>query len=454
MKKATLSRRLALDILLELEWGGMKADELIRNVLYKNEFPEQKDRAFMATLVRGCVEKQIYLDYVLNAIASKKTDKMKAPVRAILRMGAYQLLFMDHVTDAAACNEAVLLVNERHMQGLSGFVNGILRNLARNRDDILLPDKSDTAAYLSVEHAMPMELTKLFLERFGAEKTEVLFEAYGRMRPVSVRFLTKDENERKALLSAWKEKGVSAEQSPYLKDICYLRDVPGVESLDGYDEGLFIIQDVSSLLSAMAAGVKEGDTVIDMCAAPGGKTLYMAERAGEKGRVLAFDISESKTALIEENADRLGFANIETGVWDASVHKPQLDGTADVVMADLPCSGLGVLGRKCDIRHNVSTAQIEELAALQRQILGNAAAYLKRGGTLIFSTCTVSRRENEENSDHIEKELGLVPLGLKDVLPAQLAAFEEKEGRVQLLCGYPAGLPLLDSFYSAKYKKT
>lgn len=452
MKKATAGRRLALDILLSAESECGKADALIRNALNKNYDMEDRDRAFVSRLTRGCIEKRIFLDYAADKFASKKTAKMKPVIRNVIRMGIYQMLFMDSVPDATACNEAVMLAEERGFKGLTGFVNGVLRNISRNKD-IELPDEKDSLKYLSIKYAMPEQLCGIFLERFGKERTERLLAAYDTERPLSVRFICDDSTSEKIAVENWKAACVDAVPGPYLDHMYFLRNVPGVELLHGYDEGLFMVIDTSSALAAICAGVKKGDTVVDLCAAPGGKSMILAGAAGDEGKVLAFDISEDKRSLIDENAARLRFKNIVSGVHDAVEYDEELEGRADVVMADLPCSGMGVMGRKCDIRHNIDAGKINDLAQLQRKILKNAVRYLKSGGTLIFSTCTVSSRENEENAEWLIKEAGMIPDSLKPYLPAQLQEYEKEEGRVQLLCGEPAGLPLIDSFFISRFKK-
>ena len=451
MKRATTGRRLALDILLSVEKEGGKADVLIRNALNKNFDMDERDRAFVSRLTRGCIEKRIFLDYAADKFASRKTAK-KPVIRNVIRMGIYQMLFMDSVPDATACNEAVMLAEERGFKGLTGFVNGVLRNISRNKD-IELPDEGNTLKYLSIKYAMPEELCGLFLKRFGRERCEKLLAAYDTERPLSVRFICDDEETERIAVENWKAAAVDAVSSPYLKHMYFLRNVPGVELLHGYDEGMFMVIDTSSALAALCADVSNGDTVADLCAAPGGKSMILAAAAGSEGRILAYDISEDKRALIDENAKRLSLNNIESGVWDATVYNEELEGKADVVMADLPCSGLGVMGRKCDIRHNINTKDLAELGRLQRKILGNAVRYLKSGGTLVFSTCTVSRQENEENAAWLINEAGMIPDTLKPYLPDQLKPFEEEEGRAQLLCGEPEGLPLLDSFYISRFKK-
>ena len=451
MKKATAGRSLALDILLGAEEESGKADMLIRNGLNKNYDMSDRDRAFVARLSRGCIEKRIFLDYVADQYASKKTAKMKPVIRNVIRMGIYQLLFMDSVPDASACNEAVLLAGERGYRGLTGFVNGVLRNISREKDKLVLPKEEDALRYLSIRYAMPESICRMFLDRFGMERTKKIFAAYDEDRPLSVRIMKEGREREAELVSSWEKSGVEVSKNPYLEHMYFLKNVPGVESLAGYDEGCFMVIDTSSALAALCAGVKKGDTVIDMCAAPGGKSMILAEAAGEDGSVLSCDISGDKTALIDENAGRLKFGNIKSCVKDATKYDSELEGKADVVMADLPCSGLGVMGRKCDIRHNVDDKKIEELSKLQRSMLKNAVSYLKKGGILLFSTCTVSAAENDDNAEYLAGEAGLVPDSLMPYLPESIK--EDERGRLQLICGEPEGLPLMDSFYISRFVK-
>ena len=449
--KATQSRRLVLDILLECEKQGAKSTDIIKAVLDKNDFLEQRDKAFIRHLAEGCVERAITLDHVIDSFASTKTSKMKTPVKLIMRMGVYQILYMDSVPDSAACNEAVSLAISKGLSGLKGFVNGVLRNIARNRDDIKWPDKEkDPLAYLSVVYSMPVWIAKQLCSEYGFERTECMFKAFRCERAVSINIISDDQEE---LIPAWEKAGVNVIKSPYLDNAYMIKDAPGIGRLKGFDEGAFIVQDAGSMLSVAVAGIREGDTVIDLCAAPGGKSMCAAVRCGKSGRVYSYDLSDIKADRIRENADRLKLENMEIAVHDATVYDESLKDKADVVIADLPCSGLGVMGRKADIRYRLKPEDIAALAALQRDILKNAVKYVKPGGLLMYSTCTVSKRENDCNRQWLLDNFDLEAVGFEDKLPKELKNDTAAEGYLQLICGEPAGLPLLDGFFISLYRR-
>ncbi len=443
--KATLSRRLVLDILIEAEKSAVKSTDLIKAVLDKNDYLEQRDKAFIRHLAEGCVERAITLDYITDSFATTKSSKMKSAVKMIMRMGVYQILFMDSVTDAAACNEAVALAVSKGFSGLKGFVNGVLRNIARNKDKISWPDREkDPVGFFSVYYSIPEWIVELIVAERGSDTAEQMFKACLKERNVSVNVLNADADK---LLKEWEKDGIKAQKSPYGDSLYMLTDVPGVRRLYGYDEGAFIVQDAASAVCAHVAGIKKGDTVIDLCAAPGGKSMCAAKACAPDGKVYSFDISESKADKIRENAGRLGFDNIVTAVHDATVFDETLCDKADVVIADLPCSGLGVMGRKADIRYRLKSEDIDQLASLQREILKNAVRYVKPGGLLLYSTCTVSRRENEDNRRRLLDEHGLESVDFYDELPDALKNDTAHEGYLQLISKGDEDAPLYDGFF-------
>lgn len=400
-------RELVLDMLLEMERERVYSNLLIRRVLDKYDDLPGKDKAFIKRVTEGTLERRIQIDYIMDQFSKTPSGKMKPLIRNLLRMSVYQILFMDAVPDSAACNEAVKLAAKRKFQSLKGFVNGVLRNIAREKDMILsaggkegfYPDREkEPLAYLSVFYSMPEYFIVMWLEEYGMERTEKMLQAMLEVRPVTIRIrelLT--EKEKEALLRDMGEAGIGAEQHPYLPYAYMLEHAEGVRNIPGFDEGLFAVQDVSSMISVECAGIEKGSFVVDVCAAPGGKSAHGAEKTGEKGRVLARDISEEKVDMIRENAERLRLENIEAEVFDATEYDAELDGKADVVLADVPCSGLGILGRKRDIKYHMTRETLAELPGIQRKILEKAQRYVKPGGILVYSTCTIRREENEEN---------------------------------------------------------
>lgn len=460
-------REMALEILLEQEKEKEYLSRLVRAVLDKYDYLDGRDKSFLKRVTEGTVERQIELDYYLNEFSSVPVKKMKPFIRCLLRMSVYQLLYMDNVPDSAVCNEACKLAAKRHFQNLRGFVNGVLRNISRSKDKLPLPDKKEEPVkYFSVKYSMPEWLVELWLDEYGWEITETLLEGLLRVHPTSLRFRTSlTETEREELLREIERRGAVAVAGKYLPYSCFLERTDNIGTLPGFGEGLYTVQDVSSALAVEAGRIRRDDFVIDVCAAPGGKSLLAAEKAA---RVLARDISEEKIALIRENAQRMKAKNIEIEVFDATETDEALLGRADVVLLDVPCSGLGVIGKKRDIKYRVTKEGLDSLCDLQRRIVRASAEYVKPNGILVYSTCTIHRAENEEMVRFIARELPFVPQTLEGALPQELLdekralaermkkngkesglTKEEEAACVQLLPGYMDA----DGFFIACFRR-
>ena len=444
------TREIVLDILLELSGQTEYSNVLIGAALDKYDYLDSREKAFIKRVSEGTIERRIYLDYVLDQYSKTPVIKMKPLIRELLRMSVYQLLFMEHIPASAVCNEAVKLAKRRRFQNLQGYVNGVLRNIARGRENIVLPDREkDRTAYLSVRYSMPTWLVARFSACYGEEACEKILQAYLERGAVSVRLDERlSEREREELSAVWEREGVKVQRHPYLPYAFRLQGLSGVHSLAGYREGRFSVQDVSSMLVVEAAGIRPGDTVIDVCAAPGGKALHAAAKLNGTGEVIACDVSRYKTDKIEENLARLGMGNVSVRVQDARVRDDSLVEKADVLLADVPCSGLGVIGHKQDIKYRVTRESLTEIQTLQREIITNVIDYIKPGGTLMYSTCTMNPGENEEMAAWICETFGLEPVDMKDRLPAVLAE-EGKQGMLQLL----PGVHETDGFFLAKLRK-
>lgn len=392
-------RELALDILLLVTRDGVHCHLAIGQVLEKYQYLEKKSRAFISRLTQGTIERMIELDYVLDCYSKTPVKKMKPVIRCILRSGVYQLLYMDGVPASAACNEAVRLAGKRGFSGLRGFVNGVLRAISRAREAgaIIYPDeKKEPVRYLSVRGSIPQWLVQQWIDSYGYAAAKSMCEASLMERPTAVRVNTGKcpvQKLREELAAA----GVRAEPVEDCADALLLSGYDYLGSLPAFARGDFYVQDLSSMQVAQAAQVQPGWHVIDVCAAPGGKAIHVAQLLGGSGHVEARDLTDYKVDLILDNIDRCQVENMSAKVWDATVRDESAVGTADLVIADLPCSGLGVLHSKPDIKYNMSPEQMGELAALQRKILAVVADYVKPGGRLVYSTCTVNRAENEDN---------------------------------------------------------
>lgn len=408
-------RELVLGILMEVTKEGAYSHVVIRSVLEKYQYLDKKERAFLTRLSEGTIQYMIELDYIINQFSNVKVNKMKPVIRNILRMGVYQLKYLDSVPDSAACNEAVKLARKKGFANLSGFVNGVLRNISRNLTMITYPDPEQfPVEHLSVHYSMPEWIVKQWIADYGMEQTKKLLQAFLAEAPVTIRTnLARISPEM--LKQRLAEEGVKAEPLDTEKypGLTYAFALSGFDYLSGlksFWEGLFYVQDISSMLVAELAAPKEGDYCIDVCAAPGGKSIHLAEKLAGSGMVEARDLTEYKVGLIEENIARNQLSNIRAVQLDATVFDEASVEKADILLADLPCSGLGILRKKTDIKYKMSEAQQEELIVLQRKILDTVCTYVKRGGTLIYSTCTIHRGENEENvrwfvENHPEFEL-------------------------------------------------
>ena len=315
-------------------------------------------------------------------------------------MSVYQILYMDSVPDSAVCNEGVKLAAKRGFSSLKGFVNGVLRNIARNKEKIIYPDREkEPVSYFSMVYSMPVWIVELFISRFGEEKTEQILKALLSNRPLTIR-LREDmgEEEKKALLQKMSDEGISFEKTAEFSGGYRLENFDRPESIPGFEEGLIMIQDAGSMAITDGAGVEENQYIIDVCGAPGGKALHAAGKMKNTGLVLVRDISERKVELIDENIKRSGCTNIRAEVFDATVLDRENIEKADLVIADLPCSGLGVIGRKGDIKYRITREDVAEVAALQRKMLSVVWQYVRPGGKLLYSTCTLTEEENEKNS--------------------------------------------------------
>lgn len=460
-------REIVLDILMTIEKEQCYSDRLITAALDKYDYLDTRDKAFVKRTSEGTIERRLELDYYLDHFSSLSTEKMKPFIRCLLRMSVYQLLYMDSVPDSAVCNEACKLAARRHFGSLRGFVNGILRNIARNKDKLPLPDaRSAPLKYLSVKYSVPEWLVQGWQSAYGHEITATMLEGMMEVHPISLRFSTRlDPEEQARLVKEIEGTGAVLRKSAYLPYVMLLEHVDNLNGLPGFAEGKWNVQDVSSALAVELAGIRDSDFVMDVCAAPGGKSILAAEKAE---RVLSRDISEDKAELLRETKARMQIDNMEIQIWDAVCPDETYVEKADVVLLDVPCSGLGVMGKKRDIKYRVTAQGMQSLAALQREIAGTCSRYVKPGGTLVYSTCTVNPAENEEMVRFLTGELGMVPVSLEESLPGGLLAqkketearryregradclsAEERRACIQFLPGYMQA----DGFFVAKLRR-
>lgn len=419
MSNATTDpREIIVEILLGLEKGQDFSHKLMKAVLDKYDYLDPREKAFIKRVAEGTIERQLELDYYLDHFSSVPVRKMKPLIRCLLRMSTYQILYMDSVPDSAVCNEACKLAAKRGFRTLKGFVNAVLRNISRQKEHMPLPDSGNATAYLSVKYSMPEWIVNLWLPAYGMEGTERLLKGLLEIHPVSLRFSTElDQTKRQQLAEQITQTGVTLHQSRELSYVYLAENLENVSELPGFAEGKITVQDASSALAVEAAKIQKGDFVMDLCAAPGGKTILASEFAGEGGHVLSRDVSEYKTDLIRENLDRMRRKNVEVEVYDATVHDAAKEESADVVLMDVPCSGLGVMGKKRDIKYHVTPESLQSITELQKKIVEAGWQYVKPGGVLLYSTCTIHSEENSQMAAWICEHFPFVLEEERQLLP-------------------------------------
>ncbi|MEG2122612.1 MAG: 16S rRNA (cytosine(967)-C(5))-methyltransferase RsmB [Clostridium sp.] len=441
MTKEPVVREIILDVLLEVLEKKQYSHVVLSQALTKYQYLEKQDRSFIKRIVDGTIEYLIQIDYILNLYSKVKVNKMKPVIRTLLRMSVYQICYMDRVPDSAVCNEAVKLAERRGFKMLKGFVNGVLRTISREKETIVF--HSD-----SVRYSVPDWMLKQFKEQYGDDEVKRILESFLEEKPLTVRC-----NLNKATLeeirASLQSQGVELGDSGYSEGVVTLLGVDYLERLDAFTKGFIQVQDLSSSLSGDAAGIRDGDYIIDVCGAPGGKSIHAAELLHGTGMVESRDISEPKVAMIEENIHRSGLKNINARVLDALIYDADSEKKADVLIADLPCSGLGIIGRKPDIKYNMTLEKTEDLIRLQRAMLSVVYQYVKPGGTLIYSTCTINKKENEENIRWFLENFPFSPVNIEGRLGTKLTADTMKDGYIQLL----PGIHPCDGFFIAVMKR-
>ena len=453
------TREIALDVLLDVEKNQSLGSNLIKDVLEKYDYEDQREKAFFKRLTEGTLEWQITLDYVLDCFSKTPVKKMKPLIRCLLRIGAYQILYMESVPDSAACNEAVKLAKKRGFSSLSGFVNGVLRSIAKNKTAICWPDeKKEPVACLSIKYSTPAWLVEKWIGEYGFARTSSILEGAQARRPVVLRF---KESIGKDAIAAAVEKiaaeGIKISPQGLLPYAYAVEGAEGVSNLPGFEEGCFWVQDASSMLAVEAADIAPGMKVLDICAAPGGKSMSAADKLccdAKKGdtncsALISCDLTEIKADRIRENMERVGFDWADCRMQDARVFDESLEGWADVVLADVPCSGLGVIGRKKEIRYRTAKQDLDSLVTLQKQIIDTAWRYVKPGGILLYSTCTINPDENEKMVAYITENYPFEAESLDAYLPDVLHNEQTKMGMRQMFLGEHD----TDGFFMARLRR-
>ena len=383
-------RRLAFDVLYRVLYEDAYSAIALNNCIKGNGL-SALDAGFLSALVYGVLERKLTLDYIIRRRSSVRLTKIETKTLIILYLGLYQLIYMDKVPDSAAVNESVKLAKALKLFKSSGYINGLLRSFIRDGKSFDYPDPSDRVRYLSVRYSCPEWIVRMWLNSYGDELTERMLEGLLGRPDLTVRVNTL-KTTVSDLTASLEREGVTAEAVPFLSNALYLSGTGSLENLTAFKRGEFYVEDASSQLCAEMLGACEGETVCDVCAAPGGKSFFCAIRMNDRGEVCSYDLHEHKLRLIREGADRLGVSSVKAERRDAADTSSELP-ESQRVLCDVPCSGLGILRRKPEIRYKTDT-NIDLLPDLQYSILCNSAYALTSGGVLMYSTCTLNGREN------------------------------------------------------------
>mgnify|MGYP001469464698 CR=1 FL=1 len=389
------ARRAALDILLKVEQDQAFSNLELHAALRAGRLDRQ-DAALVTELVYGTLQRQNTIDYFLQRFVSRGLVKLEPWVRCLLRLSFYQLYYLDRIPPHAAVNEAVNIAKRRGHQGIAGMVNGVLRNVLRNLDALQVPGSLPPVQRIALRHSHPEWLVKRWLEQFGEEETEAMCKENNHPPHMSVR-VNRLRADRRSLLEQLAAAGLDPTPSLLSEDGIVLGSRSGnITASEWYEQGLVTIQDESSMVVAAVVAAEPGMRVLDCCAAPGGKTTHIAETMHDSGEVWANDIHEHKQALISGQAERLGLKCVKTLISDAARLGERFPKDHfDRILLDAPCSGLGVIRRKPDIKWRKTEEEIRQLPELQYRLLVEAATLVKPGGVLVYSTCTVEAAENE-----------------------------------------------------------
>ena len=429
-------RKLALELLSKTEKAGQYSNIAIDNAIKKNCL-DSKDSSLLCVLVYGVIERKLTLDFIINSLSSIPPSKIELGTRNILRMGLYQLIYLDKIPPHAAINESVELCSSRSR----GFANAILRNYLRKKDEITFPDKeSSPVEYLSVTYSFPANLCEKFIQIFGFDKAEKIFGAFCKEPSMTLRVntlkITRDE-----LILKLSKKGITATAAPLSP--CGIKVENASPEAIGIGEGLCFVQDEASQLCVLALGAQKGDRVLDICSCPGSKSFGTAIEMCNDGEIRAFDLHENKLSLVKSGAERLGISILTTAARDGRVFDEKLENFADKIICDVPCSGFGVMAKKPEIRYKDPKESLG-LPQIQYDILCNSAKYLKAGGTLVYSTCTLFPEENELNVEKFiaaHKNFELCDFNIGNV---------KSKGGMLTLNPYDYGT---DGFFIAKLKR-
>ncbi len=450
---ASSARNAALKALIEIFENGAHANLAVNKILSQQSL-EGPERGLFTELTYGVTRTKNTLDWILSRFIKKDLGKLTPQIRNILRLGSYQLIYLDKIPDYAAINQSVELAKLYGHQGVAGLVNAVLRNLLRQKETISFPPlEEEPVKHISLKYSHPQWLVSRWITEFGIRATIKLCEYNNKPANLTLRVNTLKIS-REKLVQSLLFRGLKATNSNLVPEGILIEEWPGLENMPEFAEGLFLMQDEGSMLISHILSPSKGAKVVDVCAAPGTKTTHLAQLMEDEGKILAFDIHPHKLKLIESNCKRLGIHSVQVGLIDGRELTKQVKEKVNYILVDAPCSGLGVLGRRADARWRKTPEQLQELPVLQKAILSEASQILAPEGVLVYSTCSIAREENQEvikeflnsNQDYyLENLSSYLPFSLDDPRDIEAA----KEGMIQFLPQAHG----IDGFFVARLRK-
>jgi len=430
-KTLAAEREIALKGLMEILAKKSYSNVALRRILAEHTHMNKHQKAFITEIITGCIRNLTYLDYIIDNFSNTPIAKINENILNILRISVYQMRFMDRVPVFAICDEAVKLAKSIGPARLSSFVNGVLRNTARKPEEPVLPDyKEDLASFLSIKYSCSLWIIRHFLEELGEEPAVRLLEASSKPPGISLSVNT-NRISADELQKSLEQEGLEVDAGKLTKNALRISKTSDISALPSFKNGFYHIMDEAAMMAVCWAATGTESRILDLCAAPGGKS-FLASYLAPGAKILSCDIHEFKLRQLKESAERLGLDCVEIRKNDASKHNDDLGSGWDLVIVDAPCSGLGTLSRRPDIKHNKAKESIKELAELQRQILAASWEYVAPGGKLVYSTCTISKAENIDNRNWFLENFPFKPADFS--MTASKPEFSTAaEGYVQIL---------------------
>ncbi len=401
------ARQLALKVLYEVEKNGAFVGMELKKQLSASDL-SSADKGFATELVYGVIKNRTRLDFIISKYSKQRLKKISDWIINILRMGVYQIIFLDKIPLSASVNESVKLAKRYGHQASSGFVNGVLRNVGRC-GDVQYPNGRE---YYEIYYSHPKWLVDMLFDQYGDE-AKIIIENNNKTPSATVRI---NALKKFDAVKSLKEKGIAVEKTQ-CENVIKISGFGDISKLSEYTEGYITPQGLSSYMASSWVQPKEGELVMDLCSAPGGKTGAMAEMCGDSADIYAFDLFEHKVQLVKNNCKRLGIKNVSVKAWDCTVPMEEFVNKADKILADVPCSGIGIIRKKPDIKWNKQEQDFADIISIQKKILDNAQRYLKKGGTLVYSTCTLNKDENENAVKYFTEKYSFKVLKMETVLP-------------------------------------